>query len=411
MAFLDRLFIEIGHAWTTFLLRFLPEGVVSLIGILLSAILISTFAALTFLVMTFLERKVVARIQDRIGPNRAGPFGVLQPFADMLKMFTKELTTPAGAHKIVFNLAPIIAAAPGLMIFAVIPFGKGMVAADLDVGVIYFIAIGSIAEIGILMGGWASRNKFALLGAMRAVAQMISYEIPMVLAFMGILMMAGTLKLSALVEAQVLPFLVLQPVAFLIWLVSAAAELNRSPFDIMEAESEIVAGYHTEYSGMKFGLFQMAEFVAAYASAAIATTVFFGGWRGIDLPGVDIIPGWLIFWLKSYIIVFALFWFRGTFPRLRIDQLQAFCWKFLVPAALLNVLVTGVVVYFFPIMRVGVQVPAGAGWVVTTAAYLIGNAITIVLLLIFYRRPTRRAAAQFQAVEPTPAVIREVRPA
>lgn len=411
MNLLDRLFINIGDAWTGLLLRFLPEPVVSLIGIFLSAILISTFAALTFLVLTFLERKVVARIQDRIGPNRAGPLGILQPFADMFKMFTKELTTPAGAHKLVFNLAPIIAAAPGLMVFAVIPFGEGMVAADLDVGVLYFVAIGAVTEIGILMGGWASRNKFALLGAMRAVAQMISYEIPMVLSFMGILMMAGTLKLSTLVEAQVLPFLLLQPLAFIIWMVSTAAELNRSPFDIMEAESEIVAGYHTEYSGMKFGLFQMAEFVAAYASAAIATTIFFGGWRGIDLPGIDILPGWLIFWLKTYIIVFVLFWFRGTFPRLRIDQLQAFCWKFLVPAALLNVLITGIVVYFFPIMRNGVQVPAGAAWVPTTVAYLVGNVAAVVLLLILYRRPTRRAAAQFQAAAPTPVALREVRPA
>jgi NADH-quinone oxidoreductase subunit H len=336
---------------------------------------------------------------------------VLQPIADAIKMFTKELTTPAGAHKLTFNLAPIIAVAPALMVFAVIPFGEGMVAADLNVGVIYFIAISSVAEIGILMGGWASRNKFALLGAMRAVAQMISYEIPMVLSFMGILMMAGTLRLSALVEAQVLPFLLLQPLAFIIWLISATAELNRSPFDTMEAESEIVAGYHTEYSGMKFGLFQMAEFVAAYASAAIATTIFFGGWRGIDLPGFDLVPGWLIFWLKTYIIVFVLFWFRGTFPRLRIDQLQSFCWKVLVPAALLNVLVTGIIVYFFPIMRNGVQVPAGVGWIPTAIAYLVGNIVTVAILLVLYRRPTRRAAAQFQAATPTPATIREVRPA
>lgn len=411
MNLLDRLFINIGDAWTSLLLRFLPEGVVSLIGIFLSAVLISTFAALTFLVLTFLERKVVARIQDRIGPNRAGPLGILQPIADAVKMFTKELTTPAGAHKLVFNLAPIVAVAPALMVFAVIPFGPGMVAADLDIGLLYVVALGSVAEIAILMGGWASRNKFALLGAMRAVAQMISYEIPLIFAYIGILIMAGTLRLSGLVEVQVLPFLLLQPVAFLIWMVSTAAELNRSPFDIMEAESEIVAGYHTEYSGMKFGLFQMAEFVAAYASAAVATTVFFGGWRGIDLPGIDIVPGWLIFWLKTYIIVFVLFWFRGTFPRLRIDQLQSFCWKFLVPASLLNLMVTGFVAYFFPIVRNGVLVPAGFGWVTTAAAYLVANVLTVALLLILYRRPTRRAAAQFQAAAPTPVALREVRPA
>ncbi|HYN89752.1 MAG TPA: complex I subunit 1 family protein, partial [Ardenticatenaceae bacterium] len=184
----------------------------------------------------------------------------------------------------------------------------------------------------------------------------------------------------------------------------------RAPFETREAESELVAGYHTEYSGMKFGLWQMAEFVAAYASACIATAVFFGGWRGIDLPVIDLVPGWLIFWIKTYIIVFVLFWFRGTFPRLRIDQLQSFCWKFLVPAALVNVLVTGVVAYFFPI--VGPRAPAGAtGWVMTLVAYLVANAVTVGLLLVLYRRPSRRAAAQFQAATPTPAALREVRPA
>jgi NADH-quinone oxidoreductase subunit H len=407
---IDRLFISIGAQFSYFLTDVLglPHGVASVIGVITQAIVVSTFAALTFLVLTLLERKVVARIQDRIGPNRVGPFGLLQPIADAIKMFTKEQTMPDVADRLVFQLAPLLAAVPALLLFAVIPYGRDMVPSNLDVGLIYVIAIGSFAEIAILMGGWASRNKYSLLGAMRAVGQMISYEIPMALAVMGLILMVGSLRLNDFVLAQTLPFLLLQPVAFLIFLTAAAAEVGRSPFDMPEAESELIAGYHTEYAGMQFGLFQMGEFLGFYAQSAIITTLFLGGWQG---PAI--LPSWLWFWLKTWLVVFIFQWaFRGTFPRLRIDQLQAFCWKFLVPAAVLNIFVTAVLVYFFPIIRVvdGVRhlVPVGVtGWLVTLLAYLVGNAIILAVLAIAYRREVRRSVAQFEAdVTAEPAATR-----
>ncbi|MDQ4076209.1 MAG: NADH-quinone oxidoreductase subunit NuoH [Chloroflexota bacterium] len=401
METIDRIFITIGGWFSAFLVDILglPPSIAAVIGIVAQAIAIATFAALTFLALTYTERKIIARVQDRIGPNRVGPYGLLQPLADAIKMFTKEQTMPDIADAIVFQLMPIFVAAPALLLFAVIPFGEGMVAADLDVGLIYIVAIGSIAEIAILSAGWASRNKFSLLGAMRAVAQMISYEIPMVLALTGIILMTGSLNLYTIVEAQVLPFILLQPFAFLVFLTAAAAETGRSPFDIIEAESELIAGYHTEYAGMQFGLFQMGEFLGFYAQAAIITTLFLGGWRG-----PEIIPSWMWFWLKSWLMVFIFQWaFRSTFPRLRIDQLQYFCWKFLVPAAVLNLFVTAILVYFFPIVEVpftGVEfVPEGLGWLVTLVAYLLGNAIVVALLAVLYRGQVRRSVAQFEADE------------
>ncbi len=397
MQALDRLFISIGRAFNSFLSQFLPPTAVTVIGMFLSAIIISTFAALVFMFLTWLERKFVGRMQDRIGPNRVGPFGLLQPIADAIKMFTKELITPEGAHKVAYNLAPILAVAPVMMFFAVIPFGRDMVAADLDVGVLYLVALSSATEVAILMAGWASRNKFALLGAMRAVAQMLSYEVPLVLILLALVLMAGSMQLTELVAAQGVPFALLQPVAFLIFIVAAAAELNRTPFDIPEAESELVAGYHTEYGGMKFGLFMMAEFIAAFGMACLVTTVFLGGWRPWIIP----LPSWLWFLIKAFAVLFVFIWFRGTFPRLRIDQLQAFCWKFLVPVTLLNVIVTGVVVTFFPIVRDGQIVVQGAGgWAVTTVVYFATSVVFGLIIAWLYRRPTQQALRQIEVGRP-----------
>lgn len=405
---IDQIFITIFGLFSSFLLDTLglPTELAQIIAILVQAIVVCTFAATTFLALTYTERKVIARVQDRIGPNRAGPFGLLQPLADAIKMFTKEQTVPDVADKLIFHIAPIFAAAPALMFFAVIPFGEDMVASDLDVGLIYIIALGSIAEIAILMGGWASRNKYSLLGAMRAVAQMISYEIPLVLSFMGLILITGSLNLNDMVVAQVVPFILLQPLAFLIFVTAAAAETGRSPFDIMEAESEIIAGFHTEYAGMQFGLFQMGEFLGFYGQACIMATLFFGGWRGPEM-----IPSWLWFWLKSWIGIFIFQWaFRSTFPRLRVDQLQAFCWKFLVPAAVLNVFVTAVVVKIAPVVSwqngvletVGgdfLGLGFGLGWLPVTAIYLAANAITIAILAVLYRGEVRRTVAQFEVRE------------
>lgn len=409
MEAIDNIFRSLGDFGRSLLINTLgvPEGIANVIGMLTVALVVSTYAALTFLALTLLERKVVARMQDRIGPNRVGPYGMLQPFADAIKMFTKEQTMPDIADKVVFQMAPVLAAVPALMTFAVIPFGNGMVASNLDVGLIYIIAIGTFAEIAIIMGGWASRNKFSLLGAMRAVAQMISYEIPMVLAVMGLILITGSLRLNDIVLAQGLPFFLLQPLAFFIFLVSAAAETGRSPFDIMEAESEIVAGYHTEYAGMQFGLFQMGEFLGFYGQSAIATTLFLGGWRGPEF-----LPSWLWFWLKTWIIVFIFQWaFRGTFPRLRVDQLQAFCWKFLVPAALLNVFVTAIVAYFVPIVsNPRVQGPdTVVEWLTILVVYLVANVAMVVLLAFLYRGEIRRNIGQYEArvdsMAPSPRVV------
>lgn len=403
---IDQVFITIGARFSSFLVDILgvPLTLAGYIGILLQAIVVCTFAATTFLALTYTERKVIARVQDRIGPNRVGPFGLLQPLADAIKMFTKEQTMPAIADKVVFQIAPIFAAAPSLMMFAVIPYGRDMVPSDLDVGIIYIIAIGSIAEIAILMGGWASRNKYSLLGAMRAVAQMISYEIPLVLSLMSLVMITGSLKLNDMVLAQVVPFIVLQPFAFLVFTIAAAAETGRSPFDIMEAESEIIAGFHTEYAGMQFGLFQMGEFLGFYGQSCIMATLFFGGWRGLEIAGIVILPTWLWFWLKSWIGVFIFQWaFRSTFPRLRTDQLQAFCWKFLVPAATLNVLVTAFVSRFMPIVSWEsgelATVPSGFGWIPVVVVYLVANFITIAILAFFYRREVSRSVAQLEVRE------------
>ncbi|MBA3533202.1 MAG: NADH-quinone oxidoreductase subunit NuoH [Ardenticatenales bacterium] len=401
MEAIDQIFRTIGLWFSNFLLNTLglPVEVAGPVGILVQALVVCTFAAVTFLALTYTERKVIARVQDRIGPNRVGPYGLLQPLADAIKMFTKEQTMPEVADKMVFQLAPLLAAIPSLMLFAVIPYGEGMVASNLDVGLIYIIAIGSFAEIAILMGGWSSRNKYSLLGAMRAVAQMISYEIPMVLSFMGIILMTGSLRLNDIVVAQLVPFLLLQPIAFFIFLITAAAETGRSPFDIIEAESELLAGYHTEYAGMQFGLFQMGEFLGFYAQSAVLATLFFGGWRGPEF-----LPSWLWFWLKTWIGVFIFQWaFRTTFPRLRIDQLQAFCWKFLVPVSLLNVFVTAILVKFVPIVEIANGVVTGplskgiGGWLMTIAIYLAANALMVLLVAVLYRGEVRRTVSQFEA--------------
>lgn len=359
--------------------RFLPLWAVQLLLMILTAASVAVFVLLTFMFLTYLERKIIGRIQDRIGPNRVGPLGLLQPVADAVKMMTKEDITPAAAHRATYNLAPIFIVVPPLMVFAVVPFGKGMIATDLNIGILYAIAVSSLGTIALLMAGWSSRNKFSLIGAMRAVAQMISYEVPMVLSLMGVLIITESLAMGAIVDQQVVPFFLLQPVAFIIYLISAVAELNRTPFDIPEAESEIIAGYHTEYSGMKFAMFMMAEYISVIVMAAIGATVFLGGWRG------PILPSYIWFLLKIYIFIFLLMWLRGTLPRLRVDQLQGLAWKFCVPVALLNIFVTGVVAY---LTRDPHTHP-----LVLLAAYAVANVILVLLILLLYRRPTARLAA------------------
>ncbi len=291
------------------------------------------------------ERKLLARMQLRHGPNRVGPWGLLQPLADLIKLLTKEDFLPARADKWIFLLAPGLAAVTALLAFAVVPFAPPltlfgreipMVVCDLNVGVLYFLGLSSLAVYGVALGGWASNSKYALLGGIRGLAQLVSYELSMGLSLVPVILMARSFSLTDIVLAQEqAPFFLLNPVAFLIFLISVAAESKRIPFDIPEAENELVAGFHTEYSGMRFGLFFVGEYINMIVLGAMTTVFFLGGWLGPVLPGV------VWFSLKVLAVSFVFIWMRGTLPRLRYDQLMHFGWKVLIPLALLNVVVTG----------------------------------------------------------------------
>ncbi len=290
----------------------------------------------------YIERRGLGRMQSRLGPNRVGPCGLLQPVADAIKVLLKENLVPDKADKIVHWLAPVIAFSPVLMIFAVIPFQNGALLADLNIGILYILAISSVATVGVFMAGWGSSNKYSLLGAMRNVAAVVSYEMPLVLAVVGVVLVAGSLSLNQIVVAQDIPFILLQPLGFLIFFAAGCAEINRSPFDLMEADQELVAGFHTEYSGMKFAMFYLVEYAEAIAISAIITTLFLSGWKGPWLPP------WLWFLIKVLIVFFVMVWTRTTFPRVRIDQLMAFAWKFLFPLALINLFITAIQVLVWP---------------------------------------------------------------
>ncbi|MDQ0415848.1 NADH-quinone oxidoreductase subunit H [Croceifilum oryzae] len=287
------------------------------------------------------ERKVIGWIQNRPGPNQVGPWGLFQTIADVLKLLLKEDVVPGKADRSLFKLAPIIAFVPAFAILAVIPFTETWQFGDFAVGLLYYIAISSITIIGILTGAWASNNKYSLLGGMRSAAQMISYEIPLVLSVVGIVMTTGSLDLNDIVLAQKkVWFIVPQFLAFLIFLIASLAELNRTPFDLPEAESELVAGYHVEYTGFRFAFFMLAEYVYVFAMASLTTCLFLGGW--LPLFGLTMIPGILWFLLKFSLVVFSLFWIRATMPRLRVDQLMQFAWKVLLPLSLLNIFLTAI---------------------------------------------------------------------
>ena len=290
-------------------------------------------------------------MQARLGPNRVGPFGVLQPVADAIKILIKEDIVPAKGDKWVHWLAPVVAFVPVLMVFAVVPFQDGAILVDLNIGILYVVAISSVSVVGIFMAGWASNNKYSLLGAMRQVASVVSYEMPVVLSIVGVVMLAGSLSLSQIVMAQDIPFILLQPLGFLLFFIGALAEINRAPFDLMEADSEIVAGFHTEYSGMKFALFYLVEYGEALAISAIVTILFLGGWRGpVLLP-------FLWFLIKVISVFFVIVWIRTTVPRVRIDQLMALAWKFLLPLALLNLIITAIEILAWPTASPWVIIP------------------------------------------------------
>jgi NADH-quinone oxidoreductase subunit H len=315
------------------------------------AVVIVAFIMVMFVVFTWFERRALGILQARLGPNRAGPFGLLQPVADGIKILLKEDIVPAKGDRLVHWLAPVVAFVPVLMVFAVVPFQGGALLVDLNIGILYIVAISSVTVVGVFMAGWASNNKYSLLGAMRQVASVVSYEIPVVLSLVGVILLTGSLSLQQIVQAQDIPFILLQPLGFLLFFTGALAEINRTPFDLSEADSEIMTGYNTEYSGIKWGLFVLAEYGEALAISAIVTTLFLSGWRG------PVLPPWLWFLVKVGLVFFVMVWIRASIPRVRIDQLMALAWKFLFPLALLNLLVTAVEILVWPDVSLWVLVP------------------------------------------------------
>ncbi|WP_280770749.1 NADH-quinone oxidoreductase subunit NuoH [Salipaludibacillus daqingensis] len=304
---------------------------VTVMGVLLGGV---TFAILA-------ERKVIGAIQLRNGPNRHGPWGLFQTIADVLKLLLKEDVIPAKADKPIFVLAPVLAFAPAFSVMAVLVYSSSIGGADLNIGVLYFLGVSSITMLGVLMGGWSSNNKYSLLGSIRGVAQMVSYELPLVLSIIGIIIMVGSLNLTDIVNYQAsmgVWFIVPQFLGFVVYMISSIAELNRSPFDLPEAESELVGGFFTEYSGFRFAMFMLAEYTYAIAIAGLATILFLGGWLG---PAF--LPGIVWFMLKVVGVMFIWFWLTATLPRARVDQLMNFGWKVLIPIALLNIVITAII--------------------------------------------------------------------
>lgn len=337
--------------------------------LIIFVVILFIFFILMAMAFIYFERRVISRFQIRIGPNRIGPFGLLQPVADTIKILIKEDIIPLNVDKVIHLLAPIVTIVPAIMVFAVIPFQNGASLVDLNIGILYIVAISSVSVVGLVMAGWSSNNKYALISTMRVIAQVVSYEIPMALAIIGVILFAGTLSMNGIVQAQHIPYILLQPLGFFIYFMAALAEINRTPFDLLEAEGEIVAGFNIEYSGIKFALFFLAEYTEAVAISAIITTLYLSGWKGPFLPPE------LWFLIKVFAVFALIIWVRSTLPRLRIDQVMAFAWKFLLPLALINLLVTGIQVVIWPNL---------SQWVIVGINIVI-TAILIVLFSRFFR--------------------------
>jgi NADH-quinone oxidoreductase subunit H len=336
----DQIFVLLKH-W---IMGLFPSAVQPAIGVLVSVVAIIAIFPGLFALTTVLERKGLGRMQNRIGPNRTGPFGILQPVADGIKSLTKEDIIPTSADAVVHFIAPLVLVVAVFMGFSVLPMGRNMQLVDMDAGLLFFFAIGASTEVSIFMAGWSSRNKYSLLGAMRAVAQMISYEVPLLMSSVAIVMITGSLSLVKIVEAQNqytwgLPhWYIFTPwgfAAFVMFCIAATAETNRSPFDLPEGESELVAGYFTEYSGFKFALFFLGEYLGMFSISGLGSTLFLGGWSA-PLQVLEFVPSWIWFFSKVMLSIVVMIWMRGTLPRLRQDQLMNFAWKFVLPMTLLN---------------------------------------------------------------------------
>jgi len=343
---LDQIFV-VAKQWMR---GYVPPIAWPVTSAILSVVPILIAFPLLFAITTLLERKGLGRIQNRYGPNRTGPWGLFQPIADGVKSLTKEDIVPLTADHAVHFLAPLLLVAAAFLAYAVLPIGRNMVLVDLNAGVLFFFAIGSVVELAVFMAGWSSRSKYSLLGAMRAIAQMISYEVPLVLASVVVIMQAGSLSTVSIVEKQagytgIWPhWFVFTPwgiVGFVLFMIAATAESNRSPFDLPEGESEIIAGYYIEYSGFKFALFFLGEYLGMFATSGMAITLFLGGWSA-PLSILTIVPTYVWFFVKLLVLICGFIWIRGTLPRLRMDQLMNLAWEFILPMALLNMLVAAV---------------------------------------------------------------------
>lgn len=340
----------------SFLRQYLPEWGALLIEFVLIGVALLLLYALIALFLIYFERKVCAFFQCRLGPNRVGPYGVIQSVADMFKMLIKELIRIDHVDRFLFDLAPYLVIVASMLAFGCLPFGRGLQVLDFNIGIFFLIAASSIGILGILLAGWSSNNKFTLVGAIRSGAQMVSYELSIGLSILTIVALAGTMSISEIVEAQGNGWFIFTGhipaiIAFLIYLVAGTAETNRGPFDLPEAESELTAGYHTEYSGMHFGFFYLAEYLNLFIVSGVATTLFLGGWMPFHIPGwegfnhiMDFIPSVIWFFAKCVVIMWIIIWFKWTFPRLRIDQLLKLEWKYLLPLSLLNLAVMSVIV-------------------------------------------------------------------
>jgi NADH-quinone oxidoreductase subunit H len=316
----------------------IPQVLLEFISMVIVAGIIIAFISLSVLFMVWWERKVSGHMQSRFGPMRTGWHGWLQTVIDAIKLILKEDTTPENADRISFLIAPIIVFVCAFMAYICIPFGKGLIVKDLNIGILYIMAITTFTVIGLLTAGWSSNNKYSILGGFRSAAQIISYEVPLTLSILGVVLLTQSLSMQTIVGSQKHIwewYIWRQPVGFLIYLTAGIAEINRTPFDIPEAEQELVAGFNVEYSGMKFAMFFFAEYANLFLVSAIATTLFLGGWNG------PILPSWMWFFIKSFLLVFMIMWFKWTFPRLRVDQLMGFAWKFLLPLAFINLILTG----------------------------------------------------------------------
>ena len=353
-------------------------------------IMLSTFCLLIVIFLIWLTRKIIARMQDRIGPNRVGGrFGLLQTVADVMKLLTKEVIHPSGADWVAFNAAPFLVVMAALLAWAVMPFAPGVIGVDLNIGIFYIIAISSASVMVLLLAGWGSNNKYALLGAFRSVAQMVSYEVPMILSLLVPIILAGTMSTKGIIDAQNIPFLFMAPVAAIIFYISTLAETGRTPFDLLEAESEIVAGFHIEYGGMKFGMFFLAEFINTLFWSGMFVTIFLGGYRIFGLENwvsADGYPygrliGLIAFFAKTFFMYFVYDWVRSTLPRVRVDQILGFNWKFLVPVSLVLLFFTAIV---------DKLIPTGTNAILRTAIHLLLNLVIAAGTLELLRRRGRQ---------------------